>query len=240
MLGKVGAAEVLRHRFGYARPRYEGAREHLRSPCLDEHVGDGCWRPSTGRRIRGGEADERRQTGVGEGLKASEPRVDGRRPWFKKGSGSIVQGRHRHADFDLLELGEQIKVAGHQRRSRENGDRPVGPKEDFEGVARDPILPFDELVRIRGGGDRDEASGKLPYLLRDNRGRVSLHDDGRTPLVPVHPHQARRITKDTAMVTAYVRIERVIDSWEGILAQGGVDRHFTNLEALARRGDRNA
>src|SRR2546428_4369323 len=132
MLGKVGAAEVLRHRFGYAPPRIEGSRKHLLDPCLDEHVGDGCWRPSTGRRVRGCEADERRQTGVGEGLKASEPRVDGRRPWFKKGSGSIVQGRHRHADFDFRELGEQVKVADHQWRSRENGHRPVRLQEDFE------------------------------------------------------------------------------------------------------------
>ena len=107
-------------------------------------------------------------------------------------------------------------------------------------MARDAVLAFDELVRIRGRRDRDEASGKLPYLLRDNRRRVSLHDDGRTPLVPIHPHQARRITKDTGMVTAYVRIERIIDSRERILAQRRVDRHFTNLEARARRGDGNA
>lgn len=42
------------------------------------------------------------------------------------------------------------------------------------------------------------------------------------------------------MVTAYVRIERIIDSRERILAQGGVDRNFTNFEALARRGDRDS
>src|SRR2546428_11720463 len=193
---------------------------------------------------RSGDMRERsRRTWSGQSRRGPGGSVGARRwaaPMVQEGLGLDRPGSAPTCRLRSPRIGEQIKVAGHQRRSRENGDRPVGPQEDFEGVARDPILPFDELVRIRGGGDRDEASGKLPYLLRDNRGRGSLHDDGRTPLVPVHPHQARRITKDTAMVTAYVRIERVIDSWEGILAQGGVDRHFTNLEALARRGDRNA
>src|SRR2546427_208476 len=149
-------------------------------------------------------------------------------------------GDPRDADRDLGELREKVEVPNHEGSPRQDGDRPLSPQEHLERVARDTVLPLDELVRIRGRRDRDEASGKLPYLLRDNRRRVSLHDDGRTPLVPVHPHQARRITKDTGMVTAYVWIERVIDSRERILAQGGVDHHFTTLEVLARRGEGDA
>src|SRR5437899_3077803 len=237
---EVRSVEALRHRFGHAPPRIEGAREHLLDARFREHIRDLVRRPTAGRRVRRSEAYECRETGVGEGAKAAEPRVDRRRPGFQKRPCSVIECWDGHADLDLGELREEVEVPYHERGSREDGHRPPSPQEHLERVARDAVLPLDELVRIRGRRDRNEASGKLPYLLRDNRRRVSLHDDGRTPLVPVHPHQARRITKDTGMVTAYVWIERVIDSRERILAQGGVDRHFTNLEVLARRGEGDA
>src|SRR2546427_2362065 len=237
---EVGFIEAFRHRFGHAPPRIEGAREHLLDARLREHLCDSARVPTAGRRIRGSETDERRETGVGECAKAAQPRVDRRRPGFQQRPGGVIQCWDGHANLDLGELREKVEIPNHERGSGEDGDRPPSPQEHLERVARDSILPLDELVRIRRGRDRDEAAGKLPYLLRNNRRRVSLHDDGRTPLVPVHPHQARRITKDTGMVTAYVWIERVIDSRERILAQGGVDRHFTNLEVLARRGEGDA
>src|SRR5437879_13362701 len=70
IIGKLGSVEVLRNRFGYAPPRIQGAREHLLHSDLSECLRDGFRRPSTGRRIRGGEADERGQARVGEGSKA--------------------------------------------------------------------------------------------------------------------------------------------------------------------------
>src|SRR2546425_2077647 len=237
---EVRSIKPLRHRFGHAPPRIERAREHLLDPCLGEHLRDSVRRPAAGRRIRRSETNECRETGVGEGAKAAQPGVDRRRPGFQQRPRGVIECWDGHADLDLGELREKVEIPNHERGSRENGHRPPGPQEHFESVAGDSILPLDELVGIRCGRDRDEASGKLPYLLPDNRRRVSLHDDGRTPLLPVHPHQARRITKYTGMVTAYIRIERVIDSRERILAQGGVDRHFTNLEALARRGNGDA
>src|SRR2546428_1324244 len=55
---EVRSIEALRHRFGHAPPRIEGAREHLLDARFREHLRDSVRRPTAGRRIRRSETDE--------------------------------------------------------------------------------------------------------------------------------------------------------------------------------------
>src|SRR5437667_10608355 len=102
-------------------------------------------------------------------------------------------------------------------------------------MPRDPILPLDELIRIRSGGDRDESSRQTLQLLRKDGRRISLHDDGGAPHVPVNLQEPRDITKGTTMVTPDVGIERVIDPRQRMLAESRRDVSFSDPEIVSRR-----
>src|SRR5437899_9878919 len=227
---EVRSIEALRHRFGHAPPRIEGAREHLLDARFREHIRDLVRRPTAGRRVRRSEAYECRETGVGEGAKAAEPRVDRRRPGFQKRPCSIIECWDGHADLNLGELREEVEVPYHERGSREDGHRPPSPQEHFERVAGDSILPLDELVRIRRGRDRNEALGKAPHFLREDGRRIALHDHGGSPRAPVNPEEPRRIAEGAPVIASDVRVEGIVNARQRIAPQRRRNVEFADLE----------
>src|SRR2546428_2102182 len=227
---EVRSVEALRHRFGHAPPRIEGAREHLLDPCLGEHLRDSVRGPTAGRRIRRSETDECRETGVGEGAKAAEPRVDRWRPGFQQRPGAVIECWDGHADLDLGELREEVEVPNHERSSREDGHRPAGLQEHFERVAGDSILPLDELVRIRRGRDRNEALGKAPHFLREDGRRIALHDHGGSPRAPVNPEEPRRIAEGAPVIASVVRVDGIVNARQRIAPQSRRNVEFADLE----------
>src|SRR2546425_3080369 len=107
---EVRSIEALRHRFGHPPPGVEDPSEHLLDPCLGEHLRDLVRGPTTGRRVRGSEADERGETCIGEGAKTAEPSVDRRCPGVQKRPRPGLEGWDGHADLHLREMREQVPV----------------------------------------------------------------------------------------------------------------------------------
>src|SRR5439155_3480813 len=87
--------------------------------------------------------------------------------------------------------------------------------------------------RIRRGGDHHESSRQLADFSSEDGSRVSFHDDGGAPSRSFRLHQTRHITKHTAVITAHVRIEGIVDVRERIRTKGVVDGHLANPEIVA-------
>src|SRR2546428_4627435 len=98
---EVRSIEALRHRFGHAPPRIEGAREHLLDARFREHIRDLVRRPTAGRRARRSEAYECRETAAGEGPKAPGPRDERRPPGVQKRPCSGIESWDGQADLAL-------------------------------------------------------------------------------------------------------------------------------------------
>src|SRR5438093_468676 len=208
---EVGSIEAFRHGFGHAPPRIEGAREHLLDAGLREHLRNSVWRPTAGRWVCGSETDECRETGVGEGAKAAQPRVDRGCPRFQQRPGGVIECWDGHADLDLGELREEVEVPSHERGPREDGDRPLSPQEHLERVAGDSILPLDELVRIRRGRDRNESPGKAPHFLCEDGRSIALHDHRGSPRAPVNLEEPRNKAEGAPVIASDVRVEGIVN-----------------------------
>src|SRR3989449_2515100 len=231
---EVGFIEAFRHRFGHAPPRRGGAGELLLDARLREPLCDSAGVPTAGRRIRGSETDERRETGVGEGAKAAQPRVDRRRPGFQQRPGGVIECWDGHANLDLGELREKVEIPNHERGSREDGDRPLSPQEHLERVAGDSILPLDELVRIRRGRNRNESPGKASQFLCEDRRRIPLHDHRGSPRAPVNLEEPRNKAEGAPVIASHVRVEGIVNPGQRIAPQRRRDVDFADLERFTR------
>src|SRR2546422_8180852 len=107
-------------------------------------------------------------------------------------------------------------------------------------MTRDSVLPLDELVRIRRGRNRNGSFRDLPDFPCEHARRVSLYDDGSSPLRSVDLQESRDIAEEATMVASDVRIKGVIEPRQRICAESLTDRRLANPERLARRGDEDA
>ena len=149
-----------------------------------------------------------------------------------------VEAGHRERDLHQIaprHAGENVDVAGDQRRLGDDADRMSGALQHFENAAHHLVAPLDRLIGIGVGADRDHArriARRGEFALQQFR-RVGLHEQlgfeiepGREPHVGVRrPREA----VDAAVLAAAVRVDRAVEADVGRVVAGddlarGLDR----------------
>src|SRR5262249_4833369 len=110
-------------------------------------------------------------------------------------------------------LGQQIYVARHQRRLRDDADGIPELGEHLEAAPRDPARPLDGLVAVGVAGERDELGlpprreKRLPQKLW----RVRLHHDAALEVdAGVEPELfvgGTRVTVAATVLAAPIRVQ---------------------------------
>ena len=144
-----------------------------------------------------------------------------RRPRLHFARDPAVQRRHRDCDLDdppLRHPRQDVHVAHHQRRLRDDADGMRGSLQHLEQAARDAMLALDRLVGVGDGAERDHL-GHVAWpgqLALQQLGGVHLGvelglevEARRVPEIAVG---RPRKTVDAAVLAAAVGVDRLVEA----------------------------
>ena len=158
--------------------------------------------------------------GVDELADGAQPlqRVRGAR--FERPPRVLVDGRHAHVDRaagGARQVAEHVAIADDHRSLRDEADRRSSARQRLERAARQPVVPFDRLIRIgrRAEGDVLARPRRPIELAREHLDEVALHENHRRELVvgvhlELHVVAAREAVV-AAVRAAAIRIERPVE-----------------------------
>src|SRR5262245_3508330 len=194
-----------------------------RQDALDLAVGDG--------RDDGGHHDGNWYARRAQSLDGFEPARWRCRSRLHLAGNRAVEGGDRHGHLDEIaprHPRENIDVARHQRRFRDDTDRMIGAVEDLEHRACDAVLTLDRLVWVRDGAERD-VLGDVAWMRQ-----LALQELGGVHLgvelgLKIEP---RRVTKE-AMRRPSVAIDAAV-----LAATVGIDGLLkTDVGTVVARDD---
>ena len=156
-----------------------------------------------------------------------------------------IQRRHRNRHLGEIALGhprQNVDVAHHQRRLRDDADRMAGAIQHFENAAHDLVLALDRLIGIGIGADRDHARLVVlrRQLLFQQLRRIGLGEQLRFEIEPRRQAEIGvgrpREAVDAAMLAAPVGVDRAVEADIGrIVAGDHLSRGIQRDRGLERR-----
>jgi hypothetical protein len=117
----------------------------------------------------------------------------------------------------LAHVGEDVPVADDHRSLRDQADGRAAAVQRFERTARQLVVAFDWLVRIRRSADRHLLADPrvMVELIFQDLDQVRLHEDDRRELVPWPELELRLVAPGETVVagvrTAAIGVQRPVE-----------------------------